>query len=332
MTTEITLPVYLCLPQLLFPPTFTVDCVPNYNKCNSWTMAVMEVISRNNDATIRCEGRKRKHVEPKHAAGEEEEDQQTQPKRVAVENEEPTAIPTPTPTPTPATTEEDHELSGIPIAPSDNNTTKPNVIFILEKASLEVAKVGKTYQLLNSDDHANFLRKNNKNPGDYRPDITHQSLLSILDSPLNKAGRLRTVYIKTEKGVLIEVKPFVRIPRTFKRFAGVMLELLQKLSISAVGKREKLLRTVKNPVTQYLPLNSRKIGLSYSSEKLVDMDDYFSTVPNNMDLVFVVGAMAHGKIEPDYTEDYIAISGYPLSAAYCTAMITVALQKKWKIL
>ncbi|XP_020202869.1 ribosomal RNA small subunit methyltransferase NEP1 [Cajanus cajan] len=283
-------------------------------------------------------GRKRKHAEPKYDA-EEEDQQAQQPNRTVVENDEPT--PTrkrtvaeneeATPTPTPASTE-DNELSGIPIAPSENNTTKPNVIFILEKASLEVAKVGKTYQLLNSDDHANFLRKNNKNPGDYRPDITHQSLLSILDSPLNKSGRLRTVYIKTEKGVLIEVKPFVRIPRTFKRFAGVMLELLQKLSISAVGKREKLLRTVKNPVTQYLPVNSRKIGLSYSSEKLVDMNDYVSTVPNNMDLVFVVGAMAHGKIETDYTEDYVAISEYPLSAAYCIAMITVAVQKKWKIL
>ena len=53
-----------------------------------------------------------------------------------------------------------------------------------------------------------------------------QSLLSILDSPLNKAGRLKNVYIKTEKGVLIEVKPFVRIPRTFKRFAGVMCKSL----------------------------------------------------------------------------------------------------------
>jgi hypothetical protein len=30
------------------------------------------------------------------------------------------------------------------------------------------------------------------------------------------------VYIRTEKGVLIEVKPNTRIPRTFKRFAGLM--------------------------------------------------------------------------------------------------------------
>ncbi|KAL9296255.1 hypothetical protein ACSQ67_022151 [Phaseolus vulgaris] len=269
-------------------------------------------------------GKKRKHSQSKQYS--EEEHQQPPPKKaVAEESKEPSPEPSPEPEPEresePAPTEED-ELSGIPIVPSEKNSTKPNVIFILEKASLEVAKVGKTYQLLNSDDHANFLRKNNKNPGDYRPDITHQSLLSILDSPLNKAGRLRSVYIRTEKGVLIEVKPFVRIPRTFKRFAGVMLELLQKLSISAVGKREKLLRTIK--ILSH--------SLSYSSENLVDMDDYVSTISSNTDLVFVVGAMAHGKIETDYTEDYLAISGYPLSAAYCITRITGALERKWKIL
>lgn len=44
----------------------------------------------------------------------------------------------------------------------------------------------------------------------------------VLDSPINKAGRLRCVYVKTEDGKLIEIKPYVRIPRTFKRFSGVM--------------------------------------------------------------------------------------------------------------
>jgi rRNA small subunit pseudouridine methyltransferase Nep1 len=38
--------------------------------------------------------------------------------------------------------------------------------------------------------------------------------------------------------------------------------LLQKLSITAVGKREKLLNVVKNPVTRYLPVGARKIGES----------------------------------------------------------------------
>ncbi|KAF9626051.1 hypothetical protein IFM89_030719 [Coptis chinensis] len=223
-----------------------------------------------------------------------------------------------------------NQLAGIPIIPNDQKS-KSGVIFILERASLEVAKVGKTYQILNSDDHANFLRKHNKNPGDYRPDIAHQALLAILDSPLNKAGRLRALYVKTEKGVLFEVKPHVRMPRTFKRFCGVMLQLLQKLSISATSKREKLLRVIKNPVTQHLPVNSRKIGLSYSSEKLVQLQDYVAAASNDVNLVFVVGAMAHGKIDKEYTDDFISVSGYPLSAACCIARICNTLELKWRI-
>nr|GMD48113.1 ribosomal RNA small subunit methyltransferase NEP1-like [Ipomoea batatas]GME05702.1 ribosomal RNA small subunit methyltransferase NEP1-like [Ipomoea batatas] len=222
-------------------------------------------------------------------------------------------------------------LAGIPVV-SAEQSKKPGIIFILERASLEIAKIGKTYQLLNSDEHANFLKRNNRNPAEYRPDIAHQAMLMILDSRLNKAGRLKALYVRTEKGVLFEVKPHVRIPRTFKRFSGIMLQLLQKLNITAVGKREKLLRVIKNPVTQYLPIDCRKIGFSHSSEKLVDIHDYVANVDNDMNLVFVVGAMAHGKIDKDYVEDYISISDYPLSAAYCISMITNALERKWKML
>ncbi|KAJ6778854.1 NEP1/MRA1 [Salix koriyanagi] len=198
-------------------------------------------------------------------------------------------------------TEKFPELEGIPIAPSAQTLKKPGVIFVLEKASLEVAKVGK-------------------------------ALLSILDSPLNKAGCLQAVYVKTDKGVLFEVKPYVRIPRTYKRFAGIMLQLLQKLSIAAVGKREKLLRVIKNPVTQYLPLNSRKIGFSHSSDKLVEMEKYVAGVGGDTDLVFVVGAMSHGKIECDYIDDFISVSEYPLSAAWCIARVCEAVSKKWRVL
>ncbi|MCL7034905.1 hypothetical protein MKW94_018586 [Papaver nudicaule] len=201
------------------------------------------------------------------------------------------------------------QLAGIPMAPSSSSSDKKpksGIVFVLERASLEVGKVGKTYQLLNSDEHSNFLKKHGKNPADYRPDIAHQALLAILDSPLNKAGRLQAVYVKTEKGVLFEVKPHCRMPRTFKRFCGIMLQLLQKLSITATGKREKLLRVIANPVTRHLPLNSRKIGLSHSSSKLVQLREYVNAASDDMNLVFVVGAMSHGKISNDYTDDFIS--------------------------
>jgi len=223
-------------------------------------------------------------------------------------------------------------VEGLPIVPRPVDGKRlPGAIFVLEKACLEVGKVGKTMQILNSDDHANYLRKQNRNPADYRPDIIHQALLAIFDSPLTKAGRLQAVYVRTEKGVLFEIKPHVRMPRTFKRFCGLMSQLLQKLSITAVGKREKLLNVVKNPVTHYLPVGARKIGLSFSAEKSVNLFDYVAKSSDDQPLVFVVGAMAHGKIDKEYTDDYIQICNYPLSAACCLNRICSALEQKWNI-
>ena len=66
-----------------------------------------------------------------------------------------------------------------------------------------------------------YRRKHNKDPAEYRPDIIHQELMAVLDSPLNKAGKVK-VYMHTGKNVLIEINPKTRIPRTFKRFAGLM--------------------------------------------------------------------------------------------------------------
>jgi rRNA small subunit pseudouridine methyltransferase Nep1 len=49
------------------------------------------------------------------------------------------------------------------------------VIVILDLASLETVKTKKgDFQLLNCDDHVGLMRKHNKNPQQYRPDIVHQ--------------------------------------------------------------------------------------------------------------------------------------------------------------
>lgn len=75
--------------------------------------------------------------------------------------------------------------------------------------------------MLNCDDHAHILKNNNRDLGTCRPDIAHQCLLMLFDSPLNRAGLLQ-VYVHTSNNVLIEINPQTRIPRTFKRFAGLM--------------------------------------------------------------------------------------------------------------
>lgn len=48
------------------------------------------------------------------------------------------------------------------------------LIVILEKANLEIVKVGNKFELLNCDDHSNQIRKYKKDPAFCRPDITHQ--------------------------------------------------------------------------------------------------------------------------------------------------------------
>jgi len=100
----------------------------------------------------------------------------------------------------------------------------PRVVYVvLEQCSLETVKTKRGFELLNCDDHQGACKRAGRNPADYRPDIVHQVLLALLDSPLNKAGCLRVLML-TKKNVLIDVLPQTRIPRTFKRFCGLMGE------------------------------------------------------------------------------------------------------------
>lgn len=74
---------------------------------------------------------------------------------------------------------------------------------------------------MSNDRHSELLKKNNRDPGSSRPDITHQCLLMLQDSPLNKSGYLQ-IYVHTEKNVLIEIHRQTKIPTDFDEFADLM--------------------------------------------------------------------------------------------------------------
>ncbi|KAF8114743.1 hypothetical protein N665_0034s0082 [Sinapis alba] len=90
-----------------------------------------------------------------------------------------------------------------------------------------------------------------------------------------------------------------------------------KPNIADDGSPQKLLRMIKNPVTNYLPSNSRKKGFSYSSEKLVNMPKHLAAVCNETDIVFVLGAMSQGKIDCHHIEDFVARIVFFLLHSYC---------------
>lgn len=205
------------------------------------------------------------------------------------------------------------------------------LIVVLESASLETIKNGKSYELLNCDHHKQQILKYKKDPSECRPDITHQCLLMLLDSPLNRAGLLQ-VFIHTRKKVLIEVNPQTRIPRTFDRFCGVMVQLLHKLTVRASDTSQKLLKVIKNPITDHLPVGCKKYCTSFLAKKVLTNDEIKSISVDDEPVVVVIGAMAKGSLDIDYTDENISISNYPLSAATTCAKICDAFEQKWNIL
>lgn len=187
--------------------------------------------------------------------------------------------------------------------------------------------------------------------------FSNQCLLNLLDSPLNKAGLLQ-IFIRTAKNVLIEVNPKCRIPRTFKRFSGLMgrilifttsynthrlifilyfynflVQLLHQMTIKANdGSRETLLRLIKNPVTDHLPVGIRIVGTSVQAEKLVNVNEWAASLPPDQSIAVVIGGIAVGNIDVDYTSEEVAISSYPLSAAGVCAKFCSAFEQHWGVL
>ncbi|CAK7266225.1 18S rRNA pseudouridine methyltransferase [Sporothrix epigloea] len=232
-----------------------------------------------------------------------------------------------------------------PIASSDKDSRR--LIVVLANASLETYRAAsqggsnnrmgaphrdEKYSLLNSDEHIGVMRKMNRDISDARPDITHQCLLTLLDSPINKAGKLQ-IYILTAKDVLIEVSPTVRIPRTFKRFAGLMVQLLHRLSIRSTNSQEKLLRVIKNPITDHLPPNCRKVTLSFDAD-VQPVRSYIDSLSPSESICVFVGAMAKGpdNFADAYVDDKISISNFSLSASVACSKFCHAAEDSWDIL
>ena len=205
------------------------------------------------------------------------------------------------------------------------------LIVVLENACLETVKVGSSYELLNCDRHKQQIIKFNKDPSNCRPDILHQCLLMLFDSPLNRANLLQ-VYVHTQKKVLIEINPQTRIPRTFDRFSGLMVQLLHKLTIRAADTSQKLLKVIKNPITDHLPVGCKKYLTSFSADKVVNVQDFAEEHPSDEPLVVVVGAFAKGALDCDYTGETLSISNYPLSAAITCSKLCTAFEDKWNVL
>jgi len=111
-----------------------------------------------------------------------------------------------------------------------------------------------------------------------------------------------------------------------------MVQLLHKLSIRGVNGSEKLLKVIRNPVTDHFPINTHKITLSGDS-KTIRLREYLPTLPETHSVAVFVGAMARGKdnFADSIVDEKISISEYALSASVACGKFCCALEDLWDI-
>jgi rRNA small subunit pseudouridine methyltransferase Nep1 len=122
----------------------------------------------------------------------------------------------------------------------------------------------------------------------FKPEILQRVLLTVQESPLNKAGYVKT-FVRTAEGTLLSIEANCKIPRIAKKFHSLMNQLLTKLRIRAVNTSNTLLTVIKNPIENHLPADCPKIGVSQSEKgNKVKVWEYVPKLEKNETTVFFI--------------------------------------------
>lgn len=102
------------------------------------------------------------------------------------------------------------------------------------------------------------------------------------------------------------------------------------MSVRAADTTMKLMKVIKNPITDHLPVGCKKYVMSFTGTLAESPRDL---VPKEDDepITLVIGAFAHGNVDVDYTEGAFSISKYPLSAALACSKLCNAFEEVWGI-
>nr|WP_230972355.1 16S rRNA methyltransferase [Archaeoglobus neptunius] len=120
-----------------------------------------------------------------------------------------------------------------------------------------------------------------------RPDIIHQCLLLLLDSPVSKDLE---IYVHTLSGHIIKVNPKTRLPRNYNRFVGLMEDLFRKRRI--VAGNEILLEIVDQTLSDILA--HRNVILMSEKGRRENIGKYLKG-----DFAVCIGAFPHGDFFPE---------------------------------
>ena len=159
--------------------------------------------------------------------------------------------------------------------------------------------------------------------------------------------------IRTQKGITIELSPEIRIPRTYKRFAGLFCQLLQQGKIQSATGGSTLITASRHLVSVLLPKDAKLFKIQRKNSVLVDNLPAFVKTESKFSrkkqtqkkpLVFVVplgdgldsapssSSLQQTKIGGTREEEAIALSNYELSSLNVCSRICFAYEELWDVL
>jgi rRNA small subunit pseudouridine methyltransferase Nep1 len=163
-----------------------------------------------------------------------------------------------------------------------------------------------------------------------RPDIVHFALMEALSTPLFFSGRLN-VYLHTINDKLIFIGENLRIPKSYFRFEGLMIDLFEKKVIKSHkaacndddnNNNNILLRlhddmtfeeVIKKVVKPAKLIGLSKVGIQSTAQAIVAKN----ISEENTDCAFIVGGFAKGHFSNNTTASLnrlYSISHYSLEA------------------
>ncbi|PIO06482.1 16S rRNA methyltransferase [Candidatus Micrarchaeota archaeon CG08_land_8_20_14_0_20_59_11] len=154
-----------------------------------------------------------------------------------------------------------------------------------------------------NDDWKALSRYENKDKRG-RPDIAHDLLKMSLDSELNKRGELR-VFMHTYDERVIAISGEWRVPRSYKRFVGLMEDLERKGRIETDGKT--LLKIESKTLKQLLSELKADFIVMDAAGKKTKLKALVTLLAKKADTGIILGGFPHGA----FLDKSKALEGLP---------------------
>jgi rRNA small subunit pseudouridine methyltransferase Nep1 len=184
-----------------------------------------------------------------------------------------------------------------------------------------------TEMLLDQNSHGAAMGRMTDGKRRGRPDIVHYCLLTLLESPLCKAGGLR-VSVHTRHGELVQVRSDTRLPRGEARFQGLLAKVLREgashdkqpllWSEGQAGPADILAKMARGPVVRL-----DEGGTPLAPARLAEL---------GQDLTVVLGAFPSGGFSEAWlaaAPEAVSLWPEPLNAWAVAGEVVAAHRAKW---